>query len=160
MIRWVAIALLAGCTGAPPPTPAEQNRNFGAEKPTQVGRYLVTLAFEPDPPVLGELFEVDARVALPDGLPLETGKVTLDARMPQHEHGMETRPIVDEGACTEVPPDSDADSDAPANRKCRHPDGRYRAKGFKFHMSGKWTVLVNVDGPGGPDSTTFIYRMP
>jgi len=112
----------------------------------------VALSIDPDPPTLGELFVVHADVKLPDGLAVETGRVTLDARMPQHEHGMETRPVVREGVCKQEP-----DSE---ERTCRHPSGRYTADGFKFHMSGKWTFLVSVDGPGGPDSTTFVYRMP
>jgi len=144
--------------------PAEPNAELGKLKPTQVGRYKVGLELVPEPPPLGELFRVQAQVTLKDGTPLETGVVTLDARMPAHDHGMETRPRVREGECTptatdDADSDDSDDTDVPA-RRCRHPGGTYIADGFKFHMSGDWTVLVSIDGPAGPDTTTFVYRMP
>ena len=52
------------------------------------------------------------------------------------------------------------DSDDTDSRSCRHPGGTYVADGFKFHMSGAWTLLVEVDGPAGPDATDFVYVMP
>ena len=155
MSRGLALVVLPGaCTGAAPrpADPTEFNAGFGEARPTQVGRYRIALQLEPDPPPLGELFQVHAVVTLDDGTPVETGKLSLNARMPKHDHGMETLPKVRPGACVT------ADTDAPP--VCRHPGGRYTADGFKFHMGGDWTVMVDVDGPAGPDSTTFVYRMP
>jgi hypothetical protein len=145
----VALGVLGACTGTAeqPGTSSQAGPVFGTPQLTQVGRYRVGVAFEPDPPPMGELFTATATVMLPDGTPLETGVVTLDARMPQHDHGMETRPRVREGDCD-------------PEGACRHPDGVYVADGFKFHMSGDWTVLLTVDGPRGPDSTSFVFRMP
>lgn len=147
------LLVLAACSS--PRAPAERNwdPDYGATKPTQVGRYRVGLTLEPAPPPLGELFRTRAAVTLEDGTPVETGVVKLDARMPQHDHGMETRPRVREGVC-EV---KDTDS---SDRRCRHPGGVYVADGFKFHMSGDWTVTVEIDGPAGPDSTDFVVTMP
>jgi hypothetical protein len=31
--------------------------------------------------------------------------------------------------------------------------------GFKFHMAGAWTITVDVAGPRGVDSTSFVYPM-
>jgi hypothetical protein len=115
-------------------------------KPTQLERYEVALAVTPDPPPLGELFSVDATVRFLDGQPLEDGTVKLDARMPQHGHGMQTDPVADPGVCD-------------ANGKCKHPGGHYHVDGFKFHMAGDWTITVDVNGPEGPDSTSFVYGM-
>ena len=150
----LALALLLALSGCSRPTlDTASNRTFGQPKRTQVGRYQVGLRLVPDPPPLGELFRVEADVALKDGTPLETAVVTLNARMPEHAHGMETRPRVREGTCTR-------DSDDTDSRSCRHPGGTYVADGFKFHMSGAWTLLVEVDGPAGPDATDFVYVMP
>jgi hypothetical protein len=63
----------------------------------------------------------------------------VDARMPQHGHGMETKPKLREGEPV---------------------DGIYLTDGFKFHMPGEWTVTVAVTGPLGEDTTTFLYDMP
>ncbi len=168
MLALVALPM-AACTGSAPtrPDPVVANADFGQVKPTQSGRYRVGLALEPDPPPLGELFSVRATITLPDGTPLQNAVVTLDARMPQHDHGMETRPRVRPGVCgdTDAPAAGasaagDDDTDAAEAAPCLHPGGIYRADGFKFHMGGAWTVLVTVDGPKGPDSTSFVYEMP
>lgn len=140
---WLCLGALA--CGSREPVPAE-SPSFGAERPTQLKRYHVALRFEPDPPPMGELFQVVATVTAPDGTPVEDAKVTIDARMPQHAHGMETDPVVEAGACD-------------AAGSCRHPGGEYRASGFKFHMGGDWTLLVDVSGPRGIDSTSFVYPM-
>ena len=145
----------AGRTTSDPAAPTVSS----LDRTTQVGRYRVALTLDPEPPRLGELFRVQARVTLPDGRPVETAKVQIDARMPQHDHGMETRPRLRAGACeadTDAPSDTDTDTDAP--RVCRHPDGRYVFDGFKFHMAGAWTILVQVEGPRGPDSTSIVYE--
>ncbi|MBA2320862.1 MAG: FixH family protein [Deltaproteobacteria bacterium] len=142
----LAIALACGspsATNDPVEPPA-----WGAARTTQNGKYEVTLVTEPDPPVRGELFEVSARFTELDGTPIEDGKVSLDARMPQHNHGMMTDPVDDPGHC-----------DA-AGAKCTHPGGVYEASGFKFHMGGEWTITVDVVGPRGPDSTSFVYSQP
>ena len=156
MKAWVFMALLGGCTGQPQAVPDEEPvRPASYERRTQVGRYSVSVRLMPDPPVLGELFQVQATV-WDNRLekPLETGVVTLDARMPQHDHGMETRPRVRPGVCPE------GDTDPPSPTRCPHPDGVYVADGFKFHMSGDWTLMVGVDGPSGQDSTTIVVNQP
>lgn len=136
----VGLALLSGCT-----TSSATSASVGEFRRTQVGRYQVKLELEPEPPPLGELFRVRATVTLRDGRPVETAKVEVDAQMPQHEHGMETRPRLRPGECD-------------AEDRCKFPDGIYIFDGFKFHMSGDWTLLVHVEGPRGPDSTSLIYR--
>lgn len=137
------LALLACGEPAPTAPPA-----WNTPKETQLHRYLVDVRLEPDPPPMGELFEVVATVKTPEGEPVEDARVALDALMPQHGHGMATDPEDDPGECA-------------ADGACKHPKGEYRARGFKFHMGGAWTVTVDVQGgPRGPDSTSFVYEMP
>jgi hypothetical protein len=102
---------------------------------------------DPSAPEVGALFRARARVTQRDGSPLEAGKVALDARMPQHNHGMETDPIDLPGACD-------------AAGACTHPGGIFETEGFKFHMPGAWTVTVEVTGPRGPDTTSFVVEVP
>ena len=143
MIVWLLVACAGDGSGAVAAPPAAWN----APKVTQSGKYEVALSLSADPPPLGELFTVSARVRDKDGTPIDDGTVTLDARMPQHNHGMETDPIDDPGQCD------------PAGGRCKHPDGVYQATGFKFHMGGEWTITVDVVGPRGPDSTSFVYTL-
>lgn len=135
------IALVALLACGDPAVPAAWN----AARPTQLKRYEVALAVVPDPPPMGELFVVQATVTA-GGQPIEDGKVTLNAMMPQHGHGMQTDPVNDPGVCV--------------NAVCKHPGGVYKTSGFEFHMGGEWTITVNIDGSEGQDSTSFVYKMP
>jgi hypothetical protein len=109
-----------------------------APLPTKNGLYRVSWRPVPDPIVLSELFTVEATVTDAAGVPVEDGVVRIDARMPQHGHGMATKPEDDPGVCD-------------AEGKCRHPGGVYRTRGMKFHMPGDWTVTFDVKGPAGED---------
>ena len=142
----VALWLIA--CGAPEPNAPVA---WGAPKPTQSGRYLVGLDFVPETPPSGELFTVRATFTEKDGTPIDDGSVKLNARMPQHNHGMMTDPVNDPGVCPGVA--------LPAAGDCKHPGGLYETSGFKFHMGGQWTITVDVVGPRGPDSTSFVYDM-
>ncbi len=114
---------------------------------TQSGTYELSVVFDPPAPEMGALFDVVATVVdRRTKLPLVNGKVTLNARMPQHGHGMETDPAQDAGACGKDP-------------TCPHEGGVYRTKGFKFHMGGEWTVTIEVVGASGTDSTSFVYEL-
>ena len=138
-----------GCTEPPPPVAGAVDGGFAqTERRTQSGKYVVELKAVPDPPAVGELFEMRARIRFAsDDEPVPRAAVLLDARMPQHDHGMETLPKpVLEGCPTPDEPKS-----------CPPIDGWFRAKGFKFHMPGEWTVSVDVDGPIGRDTTTVKY---
>ena len=141
----IALLLLLGCGGSEP-APEPEAPAWGAERATQQGKYRVAVELEPDPPPLGELFVVRTRVSMADGEPLEDAKVTVDATMPHHGHGMETRPLPDPGVC-------------PEEGRCVHEGGVYTTRGFKFHMRGPWTVTVDVEGPRGFDNTSFVYDL-
>jgi hypothetical protein len=139
---------IAACGAPSEPAAAPGPPAWGAPKATQGGKYRIGLTTRPDPPPRGELFTVIATFTELDGTPIDDGKVSLDARMPQHNHGMMTDPIDAPGQC-----------DA-AGANCRHAGGVYETAGFKFHMGGEWTVTVDVVGPRGPDSTSFTYSQP
>jgi len=53
----------------------------------------------------------------------ESGRVRLDARMPEHQHGMNYRVKV-----------------APLA------EGRYRSEGWLFHMPGRWEFVFDLGG--------------
>ncbi|MCB9759293.1 MAG: FixH family protein [Alphaproteobacteria bacterium] len=114
---------------------------------TQRGLYRVELAFTPEPPPLSRLFEVQATVRdARGGAPVTDAVVAIDAQMPDHGHGMSTQPV------NEPPPGC-------AEAPCTHPDGVYRTTGMKFHMPGRWTVSVDVQGPAGSDRAVIPYEM-
>lgn len=149
-VLWTALvaSLALGCgRRAEERPPRKEEATFGSSKATQGKRYQVALELVPEPPPMGELFEVRAVLRDRDGQPVETARVELNARMPHHDHGMETDPVAEPGVCDD-------------EGACRHPGGIYETSGFKFHMGGAWTITVAVvEGPFGPDNTSFVYFM-
>lgn len=137
------IWLLFGCkVFAPEAPPPKEN---GGDLSTVQGKYHLSWKVIPDPVVVGELFEVETRVVDADGKEVEGGSVTVDARMPQHGHGMATAPEADPGVCeAEI---------------CKHPGGVYRTRGMKFHMMGEWTVTFVIEGPAGTDKAQARYNL-
>lgn len=148
-MRWfVAVGLLA-CGGKAEQVSQvapEEPMPMSAERQTQAGLYTVKVTSSPEIPKMGELFTVQAVVTDRYDRPMEGGKVILDARMPHHNHGMETKPIEDEGTCDD-------------EGVCLHPGGVFTSEGFKFHMGGEWTITIAVNGPLGTDTTSFVYEM-
>lgn len=154
-LGWAVVSVLVGlvaCGGAVEPAGGAARHEVPAgplavERTTQGGKYTLQIASEPAVPVMGELFTMKARLLDAAGEPIEDATVVMDARMPHHNHGMETDPIDDPGRCP------------PEGGRCVHPDGTYTTRGFKFHMGGAWTVTVDVQGPRGADNTSFVYEM-
>ena len=72
-------------------------------------------------------------VETPDGRPVENAQITVDGDMPQHGHGLPTRPEVTEYLG----------------------QGDYRVEGLKFHMPGWWIVEFEVAVEGKSDHVTF-----
>ena len=69
--------------------------------------------------VVGEPFSVNLAVCSAGAAPID--RVTIDAMMPRHRHGMNYKPrMTDFGG------------------------GRYRVKPFVFHMPGLWRVVVTT----------------
>lgn len=131
MLGW-GLLLLACAEGPHPATAA------GSTVTTDEGRYRITWSASPDPIPLAQLFEVHATVLdAASGAPVENATVTVDARMPAHGHGMQTRPETDPGTCV--------------GTACTHPGGVYVARGMKFHMQGDWVIRIAVDGSAGTD---------
>ncbi len=144
-MRQLALVLfIAACSGGS--TQPEAAEVFGAERETQSGAYLVSVAFDPAPPGMSDLFTARATVKDSAGEPIEDASVSLNAMMPHHGHGMMTSPRDEPGVCDD-------------EGTCTHPGGIYETSGFKFHMGGPWTVVVVVTGPNGVDDVTYIYDM-
>ena len=71
------VLLFAACTSGP--TEPESADVFGAERETQSGTYLVSVAFDPDPPGMSDLFTARATLKDSAGVPIEDATVSLNA---------------------------------------------------------------------------------
>jgi hypothetical protein len=124
--------MLPGALGghAPERPPAEA---FGlGPRSSDAGLYRVTL--EPGSPLRPrETRTVQVRVRTPSGDPVSEAPISVDGGMPEHGHGLPTRPrAVPNGA-----------------------PGTYDVQGLRFNMGGWWELRLVIEGPEGTDSLTF-----
>lgn len=120
--------------------------------PTKAGRYRLQWSAEPAPLPFNALFSVRTVLFTAAGAPVPDGAVVVDASMPQHGHGMPTRPVAEPGTCTPSTVSGVADT-------CLHPDGVYMTSGMKLHMQGEWVFHFEVSGPAGSDSLDVHYSL-
>ena len=123
----VALVTTAGCMSAPP------NLDVSLTRPTVDHKYVVTLQPPATPPAINQLHSWQVRLASSTGAPIAHARITVDGGMPQHGHGLPTRPQVTQAL----------------------PDGTYLIEGMKFSMTGWWEIKLAIDSPEGADKVTF-----
>ncbi len=117
------------------PVPAESEFGLNA-RPTMNGLYSVAVV-SAAPLVKGRLQTVRLEIADQQGAPVSGAAITVDGGMPQHGHGLPTKPR------------ARAASDA----------GQYVVDGVKFNMGGWWELKFAVSTAAGSDSVTFNIRL-
>ena len=80
-----------------------------------------------------KMYTIQVRVTDAAGQPVDDAQVTIDGGMPQHGHGLPTRPRVT------------------ANLG----NGVYEISGLRFNMGGWWVLKLSVAAPPGNDTITF-----
>jgi hypothetical protein len=122
------MAMIHG-TGAQRPAAAE----FGLGPRTSAeGRYVATL--EPAGRLrVRQLQTVRLTLHDAEGQAIEDAEIAIDGGMPQHGHGLPTKPRVTN----------------------RLGDGAYEIGGVRFNMGGWWELKLAVTGPRGVDTITF-----
>jgi hypothetical protein len=128
-------ALFTGCMlFARPPKDLDYSRTRLSEG----GRYRGTIHPQGDTIPKGRLHSWTLHLESPDGSPVKVEQVAVNGGMPQHGHGLPTKPR--------------------ATR--RTPEGDVVIDGMKFNMGGWWVVRFKVSAPGAaPDSLTFNVKL-
>ena len=121
------LAVTAGCMSPP------KNLDLALTRSTVDNKYVVTLQPPPEPVAINQLHAWQVKLTSPAGMPVANARIKVDGGMPQHGHGLPTRPQV--------------------TREL--PDGRYLIEGMKFSMTGWWEIKLAIDGPEGADRVTF-----
>lgn len=114
---------------APPPA----DLDLALSKTTDNGLYVASLAADVSPIPVGAIHTWTVKITTPDGTPVDTAAIAIDGGMPQHGHGLPTKP--------EVTADLG--------------EGSHMIEGMKFNMDGWWTLTVSIDGAQGADTATF-----
>lgn len=93
-------------------------------------RYAVFFRTDPAALDIGQFFSVEA-IACPKPGGAAPSGLKVDAQMPAHRHGMNSRTTVEQTA-----------------------PGRFLARGLMFHMPGVWQIVFDVQGTGGTERAT------
>jgi hypothetical protein len=119
-------AALAACA-----TP--RDLDLSLRHPSAQGRYLVQIEPPAAAPAINQIHTWQIKLNSPDGAPVRNARIAVDGGMPQHGHGMPTRPQVTREVAA----------------------GTYAMEGMKFSMSGWWEIKLAIQAGDGADSVVF-----
>jgi hypothetical protein len=108
---------------------------LGASQRLEGNRYVVRYVTVPAPIVANAHFAVDF-VVCPRAGTVAPDSVRVDATMPEHRHGMNYRPAIAASS-----------------------NGRYRADGLLFHMSGRWDLTFDLADAAGTERLTATISL-
>ncbi len=126
-----AVVSLSGC-GTPP-----ANLDYSLKHPSAESRFIVEMEPPAQGPAIGQMHSWTVKITGPDGAPIPHARIAVDGGMPQHGHGLPTRPRVTK----ELAP------------------GTYLVEGMKFSMTGWWDLRLDIDAAGVHDKVVFNVVM-
>jgi hypothetical protein len=97
------------------------------------GIFKVSITSSIDPVPVNQIHTWTVHVENAAGQILEQAEITVDGGMPQHGHGLPTKPQVTQNLG----------------------EGDYLVEGLKFNMPGWWEVTFHITANGQSDSVTF-----
>ena len=132
----LAAGLGAGCGADAGVKPPQDSSEYVAERPSAQGGFRVS--YRTDGPVpVGRLHAWTLHVARADGTPVTDAVVAVDGDMPEHRHGLPTRP-----------------------RVTRHlGSGDYLVEGVKFQMGGWWVMDFDITAAGHTERVRFNLHL-
>lgn len=116
---------------AQPPTPNAQGEYVATGK-----TYRVVFTTTPRMIPMNEPFEISARPERIDGAPVGAVEMRVDAAMPDHHHGMTTKPQVE-----------------------YKPGGGCHVKGMLLHMPGYWEIYFDIERDGEIERAQYNFEL-
>lgn len=134
MFRYLAIALLSAPVLAWAAAAHEARADFSLI--TGGGKHLA-IASEVSPLEINRMHSWRLRLTDADGAPLSNASIEVRGGMPDHDHGLPTRPeVIGE-------PES----------------GVYLLQGLRFHMPGRWLLEFTIALDGNEDSASLELNL-
>jgi hypothetical protein len=121
-------ALMTATRAAHPPAD-----EFGAGPRSSAGRTYHAMLITDEPLRTRTLHTVQVVITDRDGHPVDDATIGIDGGMPQHGHGLPTRPRVSKALG----------------------GGTYEIEGLRFNMGGWWELKLSIASPAGADIVTF-----
>ncbi len=116
---------------------APSDLDYGRTRASEGGKYRATIIPAGDTVARGKLHSWTLHLETVTGAPVDSATVSVDGGMPQHGHGLPTKPIV-----------------------TKHlGQGNHLVEGMKFNMGGWWVVKFRVGGAVAPDSIVFNLKL-
>ena len=114
-------------------TPKPPKSEFGFGPRVSANRHYSVTIEESAPYKTGKLIGTVIRVEQAAGKLVDDAEISVDGGMPQHGHGLPTRPRVTKSLG----------------------GGRYQVEGLKFNMGGWWELKFTITAGATSDSVTF-----
>ena len=133
-IAAVVAGLFAGCMMFTSPP---KNLDYSRTRASENGRYRATIRPQGDSIPQGRLQRWTLHLETATGSPVDSAVVAVDGGMPQHGHGLPTKPRVTRALG----------------------NGDHLVEGMKFNMGGWWVVRFRVDATAGTDSVVFNVKL-
>ena len=129
-----AAVLLSGCMlFAKPP----QDLDYSRTRASEGGVYRATIRPDGDSIPQGKLQRWTLHLETAAGVAVDSATIAVDGGMPQHGHGLPTKPRVTRGLG----------------------NGDHLVEGMKFNMGGWWVVKFRVGAAPGRDSVVFNVKL-
>jgi hypothetical protein len=116
---------------------APKDLDYSRTRQSENGLYRGTIRPQGDSIPQGRLQRWTLHLETVGGAPVDTATVSVDGGMPQHGHGLPTKPRVTRALG----------------------NGDHLVEGMKFNMGGWWVVKFRVDATPGSDSLVFNVKL-
>src|SRR3990167_4354900 len=130
-ISLLVFTAISGCA-APP-----EDLNLQLTRPTVERKFVVVLQPPTKAVPINHIHSWQIKVTSPTGAPVSHAQIAVDGGMPQHGHGLPTRPLITPMSV----------------------DGTYLLEGMKFSMTGWWEIKLAIQAREGSD-TVMLNFMP
>lgn len=134
LLAVVLFSLLIGCMVS---GQAPRALDYSRTRTSESGVYRATITTPGDSIPTGKLQSWTLHLETVDGAPVDDASVNVDGGMPQHGHGLPTKPQVTRALG----------------------NGDHLVEGMKFNMGGWWVVKFRVSSTAGADSLLFNLKL-
>jgi len=116
---------------------APQDLDYGRRRISEGGLYRAEIRPQGDSIPRGKLQSWTLHLETATGAPVDTAMIAVDGGMPQHGHGLPTKPRITKSLG----------------------NGDHLVEGMKFNMGGWWVVKFRVRANAGADSLVFNLKL-
>ena len=135
--RVAAVATLLVASGCMMFAKPPKDLDYSRTRTSQGGLYRATIKPQGDSIPQGKLHRWVLHVETASGAPVDACEIAVDGGMPQHGHGLPTKPRVTRDLG----------------------NGDHLVDGMKFNMGGWWVVKFRVASTTGRDSVVFNLKL-